>query len=76
MTIKCLTALNYCIVIWALRSLTYVDIRGGVLEACRYYSDLCKEGAALKYIDLGGGLAVDYTGKTIKHRAKSELLIS
>ena len=39
------------------------DIRGGVLEACRYYSDLCKEGAALKYIDLGGGLAVDYTGK-------------
>ncbi|WP_444997306.1 biosynthetic arginine decarboxylase [Aliikangiella sp. IMCC44359] len=39
------------------------DIRGGVLEACRYYSDLCKEGAALNYIDLGGGLAVDYTGK-------------
>ncbi|WP_413663368.1 biosynthetic arginine decarboxylase [Microbulbifer sp. CNSA002] len=39
------------------------DIRGGVLEACRYYSDLCKEGAALKYIDLGGGLAVDYTGR-------------
>jgi len=39
------------------------DIRGGVLEACRYYSDLCAEGAALAYIDLGGGLAVDYTGK-------------
>ena len=39
------------------------DIRGGVLEACRYYSDLCEEGAALAYIDLGGGLAVDYTGK-------------
>ncbi|AWF82735.1 arginine decarboxylase [Microbulbifer sp. A4B17] len=39
------------------------DIRGGVLEACRYYSDLCKEGVALKYIDLGGGLAVDYTGR-------------
>jgi len=38
------------------------DIRSGVLEACRYYSDLCKEGAALAYIDLGGGLAVDYTG--------------
>ncbi len=39
------------------------DIRGGVVEACRYYADLCKEGAALAYIDLGGGLAVDYTGE-------------
>jgi len=39
------------------------EIRGGVLEACRYYSDLCDEGAALAYIDLGGGLAVDYTGR-------------
>ncbi|WP_255857960.1 biosynthetic arginine decarboxylase [Bacterioplanoides sp. SCSIO 12839] len=38
------------------------DIRGGVNEACRYYADLCKEGAAMNYIDLGGGLAVDYTG--------------
>ena len=38
------------------------DIRGGVVEACRYYADLCKEGAAMEYIDLGGGLAVDYTG--------------
>ena len=39
------------------------DIRGGVVEACRYYIDLSKEGAALEYIDLGGGLAVDYTGE-------------
>ncbi|OUS31595.1 arginine decarboxylase [Gammaproteobacteria bacterium 45_16_T64] len=38
------------------------DIRSGVVEACRYYIDLCGEGAALSYIDLGGGLAVDYTG--------------
>ena len=38
------------------------DIRGGVNEACRYYADLCKEGAAMNFIDLGGGLAVDYTG--------------
>ena len=38
------------------------DIRGGVSEACRYYADLCREGAAMNYIDLGGGLAVDYTG--------------
>lgn len=38
------------------------DIRGGIIEACRYYADLSNEGAALSYIDLGGGLAVDYTG--------------
>lgn len=38
------------------------DIRSGVVEACRYYVDLCSEGAAMAYIDLGGGLAVDYTG--------------
>jgi len=39
-----------------------LDIRGGVVEACRYFSDLCKEGAPLSYLDLGGGLAVDYSG--------------
>jgi arginine decarboxylase len=38
------------------------DIRNGVVEACRYYIDLVNEGAALTHIDLGGGLAVDYTG--------------
>ena len=38
------------------------DIRAGVLEACRYYADLVREGAPLEYLDLGGGLAVDYTG--------------
>jgi arginine decarboxylase len=38
------------------------DIRAGVLEACRYYADLVREGAPLQYLDLGGGLAVDYTG--------------
>ena len=38
------------------------DIRASVLEACRYYADLVKEGAAMGYLDLGGGLAVDYDG--------------
>lgn len=38
------------------------DIRSGVVEACRYYADLIREGAQLSYIDLGGGLAVDYSG--------------
>lgn len=38
------------------------DIRGSIVEACRYFADIQKEGANLTHIDLGGGLAVDYTG--------------
>lgn len=38
------------------------NIRTGVQEACRFYADLVKEGAGLGYLDLGGGLAVDYDG--------------
>lgn len=43
------------------------EIRSGVVEACRYYVDLVKEGAPLTHIDLGGGLAVDYTGSQINN---------
>ncbi len=38
------------------------DIRSAVREAARVYSELANEGAAMGYIDLGGGLAVDYDG--------------
>lgn len=38
------------------------DIRIAVLEAARVYAELVKEGAAMGYLDLGGGLAVDYDG--------------
>lgn len=38
------------------------DIRNAVTEACRIYSGLAEEGAAMGYLDLGGGLAVDYDG--------------
>ncbi|PKM86365.1 MAG: arginine decarboxylase [Firmicutes bacterium HGW-Firmicutes-12] len=38
------------------------DIRSAVLEATRIYSELVKEGAPMGYLDLGGGLAVDYDG--------------
>lgn len=38
------------------------DIRLGVAEACRFYADLVLEGAPMGYLDLGGGLAVDYDG--------------
>jgi arginine decarboxylase len=43
------------------------DIRSGVLEACRYYADLVGEGARMGYLDLGGGLAVDYEGSNANH---------
>lgn len=38
------------------------NIRQGVLEACRYYMGLIEAGAPMGYIDLGGGLGVDYEG--------------
>jgi arginine decarboxylase len=38
------------------------DIRTAVHEACRMYAELVGEGCAMGYLDLGGGLAVDYDG--------------
>lgn len=38
------------------------EIRTAVSEACRVYAGLVKEGAGMQYLDLGGGLAVDYDG--------------
>ncbi|WP_066854179.1 biosynthetic arginine decarboxylase [Halodesulfovibrio spirochaetisodalis] len=38
------------------------SIRSAVQEASRVYAELVKEGAPMGYIDLGGGLAVDYDG--------------
>jgi arginine decarboxylase len=38
------------------------DIRNAVGEASHYYIELVKEGAAMGYLDIGGGLAVDYDG--------------
>ncbi|WP_320005909.1 biosynthetic arginine decarboxylase [Maridesulfovibrio sp.] len=38
------------------------EIRSAVAEASRVYAALIGEGANMRYIDLGGGLAVDYDG--------------
>ncbi len=43
------------------------DIRAGVNEACRFYAGLVAEGAPMGYLDLGGGLAVDYMGAGDSH---------
>ena len=38
------------------------EIRNAVAEASRVYAGLVEEGANMRYLDLGGGLAVDYDG--------------
>jgi arginine decarboxylase len=38
------------------------DVRNGVSEAARFYCELRRIGAELQYVDVGGGLAVDYDG--------------
>jgi arginine decarboxylase len=40
-----------------------LDVRRSTAEACRFFVELRREGAPLKYIDLGGGLGIDYTGE-------------
>ncbi|MBQ9336861.1 MAG: biosynthetic arginine decarboxylase [Lentisphaeria bacterium] len=45
------------------------DIRAGVLEASRVYAGLVEEGAPMGYLDLGGGLAVDYDGSHTNYAA-------
>ena len=38
------------------------DVRSAVRETAYVYADLVTEGAPMGYLDLGGGLAVDYAG--------------
>lgn len=40
-----------------------MDIRQAVDEACRFYTELRRLGVPLTYLDLGGGLGIDYTGE-------------
>jgi arginine decarboxylase len=44
-------------------------IRSAIHEASRYYVELVKEGASLEYLDIGGGLAVDYDGSKTNFEA-------
>jgi arginine decarboxylase len=37
-------------------------VKGALNEAARIYSELVKAGAGLEYLDVGGGLGVDYDG--------------
>jgi arginine decarboxylase len=38
------------------------SIRNGLEEACRLYVEMAKAGAPMRFLDVGGGLAVDYDG--------------
>lgn len=38
------------------------QIKGAVTEAARVYTELRKAGAGLKFLDVGGGLGIDYDG--------------
>jgi arginine decarboxylase len=37
-------------------------VKGAMTEAARAYADLVKRGAGLEFLDIGGGLGVDYDG--------------
>ena len=37
-------------------------LKAAILEAARIYADLYRRGAGLQYLDVGGGLGVDYDG--------------
>jgi arginine decarboxylase len=37
-------------------------VKGALNEAARIYTELVREGAGLEYLDVGGGLGVDYDG--------------
>ena len=43
------------------------NIRSAILEAARVYVELVEEGAPMGYLDLGGGLAVDYDGSNTNY---------
>ena len=37
-------------------------LKGAVNEAARMYAELSRAGAGLRYLDVGGGLGIDYDG--------------
>ena len=36
------------------------SIKKALTEGARYYTELCQMGATIKYLDVGGGLGVNY----------------
>lgn len=44
-------------------------VKGALTEAARVYADLAKRGAGLQYLDVGGGLGVDYDGSQTNYES-------
>lgn len=47
------------------------NVKEALREAARYYVEIKNMGAALKYLDVGGGLAVDYDGSRTNFAASA-----
>lgn len=49
-----------------------IPIKAALQEASNIYTELCKMGCSMGYVDVGGGLAIDYDGsKTDFHASKN-----
>ncbi len=44
-------------------------IKGALIEAARIYTDLAQRGTGLRYLDVGGGLGVDYDGSQTNYES-------
>ena len=44
-------------------------IKGALIEAARIYADLAQRGLGLRYLDVGGGLGVDYDGSQTNYES-------
>jgi arginine decarboxylase len=44
-------------------------VKGALIEAARTYADLVKRGAGLQFLDVGGGLGVDYDGSQTNYES-------
>ncbi len=47
------------------------QVKGALVEAARIYVDLVRRGAGLEFLDVGGGLAVDYDGSQTNFRSSA-----